>query len=344
MLSKGSRMGRRMGRLGRRGIPCPPAHHGEPSPSVRILDAAEETAAWRPHCPRSQVAVGWSGTFRGIGQSPYVTVSPTAVTSLSRLPKQKGNTRPQGRTRCTRDARDQAQVEAWTPAPRGDRALDSLAPAARPADPPGAGDAGRRGVQVAVALRPRPSSAVPGAARRGPAERALAAPRPGPAAAARRSWQPARHAATRGRLCGWPLPPPAVARRIGPPPGAPSLAAAAGPGPGGVRERRGALRRFLRPVYPPLLLLLAFRSCPAGGRSLDRLLQTLSHPRLRPCLCTEHARPEARFPARRTPFREESCFAEGSDLPGPRTSQVLTRGGCCSVKFIECLEFVKHLA
>ena len=25
-------------------------------------------------------------------------------------------------------------------------------------------------------------------------------------------------------------------------------------------------------------------------------------------------------------------------------SQVFTRGGCCSVQFIECLEFVKHLA
>ena len=58
--------------------------------------------------------------------SPSVTwPPPTAVTVSSRLPEQKGNTRPQGRTRRARDARDQAQVEAWTPAPRGDRALAS---------------------------------------------------------------------------------------------------------------------------------------------------------------------------------------------------------------------------
>lgn len=143
-----------------------------------------------------------------------------------------------------RDARDLA------PAPTGPR-RPARAPhtATRPVDPPVAAGATRRCGSRARG-RGRGRTRRP-AVRRGPAARAPASPRPGPAAGARRFRRPpgpGPSGALRRRAGSIAL---AAARRLGPPPGEPSPPARRQRthGPGG--QRRGALRRLLRPARSP---------------------------------------------------------------------------------------------
>lgn len=144
----------------------------------------------------------------------------------------------------TCDARD------FAPAPTGRRRpARAPHPATRRVDPPdAAGATGRCGSRARGRGRGRARRP---AVRRGPAARAPAARRPGPAAGAcrfRRPPGPGPSGALRRRAGRIAL---AAARRLGPPPGAPSPPARRQRthGPGG--QGRGALRGLLRPARSP---------------------------------------------------------------------------------------------
>lgn len=258
------------------------------------------------HQLRSHCVVRWSRHFGATpSQSPSVTwPAPPEITVSSRLPQQKGNPPGQDLLRAMpKITLKWAQRRGMETRTTGPRKTASPRPTPRlPARPTHLVRRTRAGGAAAEPEAEAEAEAECGAQQHGGDQQRGRRPHRVPAQLQPRV-VPAGRRATGHRGCSGgrpaashPLPRAAPSRRSELHP----RQVLSEPGP---RRARGAARSAgfsgLCSLLPPAPLP-ASRHCPAGGRSLDPPPKTLNHPRLQPCLCTEHARPEACFSARRT--------------------------------------------